>query len=272
MTSNLLLVAGIFVLSLALRSVTNPIIHRIGTLGVLFTSFLVGWLLIGELWIGVALAFSWLLLPWLEILTRVRRMRIPFDRRLKDRTPPNRMAFPNLSELTDAIEGADFEYLDDIGWDWDNYSQFFRIFGDEKKGTQAAICLIEQDELAFFYLSISSRMEDGTVYMTWNYPFSYALKTPPRLKLNRVGGELDFQALLREHASFLEAQGRKPDEAKLQTPEEIRSEIENDIRTQMRFNIDRGLLEREGKDLIRYSIRGMLFLWLQFLRDFVRLS
>jgi len=272
MVSDFLLVAGVFVLSLALRSVRHPIIHRIGTLGILFTSFLVGWLLMGEVWIGVLLACSWLLLPWLEILTRVRKMRIPMERRLKERTPPNRTAFPNLSDLTEAVEEAGFEYLDDIGWDWDNYSQFFRIFGCEDNRTQAAICLIEQDEIAFFYLSISSRMADGSVYMTWNYPFSYGLKTPPRLKLNRVGGELDFQNLMLEHDRFLAAKGRETKEARLQSPEEIRSEIENDIRTQMRFNIDHGLLKREGQDLIRYSIRGMLFLWLQFLRDFVRLS
>lgn len=272
MIADVLLVLGVFVMSLALRTVRNPVIHKLGTLGIVVTSFLAGWLFSGQVWVGFAFVSLWFLLPWLEILTRVRRMRIPLHRTLEERTPPTRADFPNLSELTQSVESAGFEYLDDVGWEWDRYRQFFRLFSLEPDRMQAAICLIEQDELAFFYLSISSRLPDGTVFMTWNYPFSYGLKSPPTLRMNRVPGELDFQELLREHRQFLSDNGVDQAETLLPTAEAVRSEMEDDIRKQMRFNLDHGLLKQEGKDLIRYSARGMLFLWLQFLRDFVRLS
>jgi len=50
-----------------------------------------------------------------------------------------------------------------------------------------------------------------------------------------------------------------------------RTEIEEEMREQLEHNLASGLLKRDG-ELIRYSVRGMFFLWFQFLRDFVRMS
>ena len=72
--SHLLLVLGAAVLSAALRSFQNPLLFRLGTLGIVATSFLAGWLLGGSVGLGAVLAASWLFLPWLEILTKVRRL------------------------------------------------------------------------------------------------------------------------------------------------------------------------------------------------------
>jgi hypothetical protein len=52
----------------------------------------------------------------------------------------------------------------------------------------------------------------------------------------------------------------------------IRSEIENELRTQLEHNIASGILVRGHDQMIRYSVRGMFFLWGQFLREFVRFS
>ena len=80
---------------------------RLGTLGLVATSFLAGSLLEGHVALGIALATSWLLLPWLEILTKVRRLRLPIDRRLEPRAPPSRSSFPGFQEMTDEIESGD---------------------------------------------------------------------------------------------------------------------------------------------------------------------
>ena len=95
--SHLLLILGAAVLSAALRSFQNPMLFRLGTLGIVATSFLAGWLLGGSLVLGVVLAASWLLLPWLEILTKVRRLRLPIDRRLEPRTPTHPQFVSGLS-------------------------------------------------------------------------------------------------------------------------------------------------------------------------------
>jgi len=270
MISNLLLVLGVGVLSAALRSVPHPVFRRLSTLGVISTSFLAGWLLGGSVWLGAALAASWLFLPWLEILTRVRRMRLPIDRRLEPRTPPTRSAFPSFTEVTDAIEEEGFEHVGDIGWDFEDNRHFYRVSADESRKLQAGICLVEQNELAFYYLTVTSRAADGRIFITWNYPFSYGLKIQPRVKMNRVPGHLSFQEMVDSHEEFLRARGVVLEACVNQSPEETVDAMQREMKLQITHNIDAGLLKRDGEHFIRYTARGMLFLWLQFLRDLVR--
>ena len=128
--SHLLFVLGAAALSAALRSFEHRLLFRLGTLGIVVTSFLAGWLLGGSVALGAALAASWLFLPWLEILTRVRRMRIPIERRLGPRTPPSRNSFPGFQEMTEEVEEQGFEHLEDVGWDYEDNRHFYRVFRD----------------------------------------------------------------------------------------------------------------------------------------------
>ncbi len=272
MISHLLLIFGVAILSAALRSFHHPVLFRLGTVCVALTSFLAGWLLGGEIWMGVAFAASWLFLPWVEILTRVRKLRMPMERTLDHRTPPSRQLFPGFPELTDEIEEKGFEYLDDTGWDHEDNHHFYRVFGDAERRTQATICLAEQSEFAFYYISITSRTGDGRVFMTWNYPFSYGLKLVPKLKLNRLSGLKSFAEMLEAHQQFLQAKGVKTSELSVQTNEQVVQTMQSDMHAQIAHNLDIGLLKRADGRFIRYTVRGMLFLWFQFLRDLVRLS
>lgn len=271
MISNLMLVVGVGVLSAALRTVRHPIFQRLSSLGIVATSFLAGWLLAGSVLLGIVLALSWLFLPWLEILTRVRRIRLPIDRQLEPRTPPTRQTFPDFSEVSDEIEAEGFQHLDDIGWDFEDNRHFYRVSGDEARKMQAGICLVEQNEIVFYYLTITSRAKDGRIFVTWNYPFSYGLKIQPLVKMNRVSGDLPFKEMLSAHERFLEAQGVARDECMHQTPEETVEAMQLEMREQITHNIAAGLLKRDGENFIRYTARGMIFLWLQFLRDIVRI-
>jgi len=272
MISNLLLVLGVGVLSAAFRSFQHRLLFRLGTLGIGATSFLAGWLLGGNVWLGVILAASWLFLPWLEILTRVRRLRLPLERTLQPRTPPNRESFPGFSDLTEEIEARGFEYVEDIGWQHEDNRQFYRVLNEEHGKTQACICLAEQQEFAFYYVTLTSRTADGKVFMTWNYPFSYGLKLPPHLKVKRFPEQGPFSKILTDHKNFLQTEGVNPAALLVQTPEEIAHTMQDEMRAQLIHNIDLGLLERDGEKFIRYTRRGMFFLWFQFLRDLVRLT
>src|SRR5687767_5093509 len=116
MLSNLLLIVGVGVLSAALRSCRSAFLQKLGALGVLATSFLIGWLLTGYWIIGAFCASSWLLLPWLEILTRVRKLTLPTDKKLRHKHPPHADSFPALDGLTDEIEDEKFAQIEDTGW------------------------------------------------------------------------------------------------------------------------------------------------------------
>lgn len=272
MLSNLLLVLGVAAFSAGLRSSSHPLLFRLGTLCIAATSFLAGWLLGGSVWLGAAFAISWIFLPWLEILTRVRKMRLPVERKLTPRTPPTRNTFPNFREISNEIEECGFEFVEDTGWDQEDGRQFYRVFQHATRRMQAAICLVEQREIAFFYLSITSRTAEGGIYVTWNYPFAYGLKTVPGLRMNRVSGPLPFAELVEAHAQFLRASNIPDTQLLDQSPEQVMEALQHDLEAQISHNLKAGLLRRDGEHFIRYTARGMFYLWLQFLRDLVRFS
>jgi hypothetical protein len=271
-SSNLSLVLGVAVLSVALRSFRSPVLQKLGAVGVLTTSFLAGWLFTSYWIVGAICASSWLLLPWLEILTRVRKMTLPTEKKLRHRHPPNEDSFPALDGLSEEVDGEGFERVDDIGWDWQDYAQFFRLFYKPSERTRAAICLIDQHDVAFFYLTLSSRGKDGRMWMTWNFPFSYSLKLVPHWRVNRVGSDQSFFQLYENHLEFLRRNGVSVSDLEPLEPDQLPIEIQNDLSHQIQHNLAVGLLTAAGDGAVRYSWRGLLFIWLQFLRDLVRLS
>lgn len=270
MMFEILLVLGVGVLATALRTVQIPFVFRIGTLGLVLTSFLAGWLLGGSLLLGVVFASTWFLLPWLEILTRVRKLRLPLHRALEKSPPPPSSRFPSFGELTEELEEVGFEHADDVDWRHDDLRQFYRLFYNSEQRTAAAICLVEQGPLSFFYVSFTTRAADGRSFMTWNYPFSYGMHMLPDMVANRVDEDLGVEALAANHRDFLEKSGAVAEGLAARDPGELRSDFERELRRQLEHNIARGILARDGEELIRYSVRGWFFLWGQFLREFVK--
>jgi hypothetical protein len=55
-------------------------------------------------------------------------------------------------------------------------------------------------------------------------------------------------------------------------PERIQDEIQKDLRAQIAHNLATGVLTQNAAGEVRYSWRGLFFIWMQFLRDLVRLS
>jgi hypothetical protein len=272
MFSSLLLIAGVAVLSMGLRTFDHVAAQKLGALGIFATSFLAGFLLSGSLVVGTLCALSWLLLPWLEILTRIRKLRLPLEKNLRQRPPPSSEIFPALREVTDEVEQEGFEHIEDAGWDWEDYQQFFRLFYKETDRSQAAICLVDQHDMAFYYLSISSRAKDGKIWTTWNYPFSYSLKLAPALQINRLRNDQTFLQICESHRAFLRRNRIAAGDLEELKPNEIQLEIQKDLRAQIAHNLANGVLTQTAEGQIRYSWRGLFFIWFQFLRDLVRLS
>ena len=106
-------------------------------------------------------------------------------KRLRPKSPPSNSLFPALDEISREIENEGFAHVNDAGWDWEDYRQFFRFFYKDDDRAQATICLNEQHDLSFYYLRISSRAKDGIIWTTWNYPLSYGLKLTPQFRINR---------------------------------------------------------------------------------------
>src|SRR5216117_347404 len=200
----LFLTLGVALLSVGLRSFQNSYSQKAGALGILVASFLAIYFVTGSWVLGLTAAVSWLFLPWLEILTRIRALRLPKEKQLRPKSPPSSDTFRALSEITREIEEEGFVHVGDAGWDWEDYRQFFRLFYKEEDRAQAAICLNEQSDFSFYYLRISSRTKDGTVWTTWNYPLSYGLKLSPAFRINRQRADRSFWQLDQSHRAFLQ--------------------------------------------------------------------
>lgn len=271
MLAGLLLTLGVAVLSIALRSYHTSVSQKAGAFGILIASYLALYFITDSVAWGVAGALSWLFLPWLEILTRIRTLRLPKEKQLRPKSPPSAGLFPALEDISREIEGEGFVHVDDAGWDWDDYRQFFRLYYKAEDCAQATICLNEQHDLSFYYLRISSRANDGVIWTTWNYPLSYGLKLTPQFRINRQRPDQNFFELYQSHRKFLR-------EHMIETPQltalddtRIQAEIENDLREQIAHNVSAGVLKPANGEDVKYSWRGMVYLWCQFLLDLVRL-
>jgi hypothetical protein len=265
------LTLGVAVLSVGLRSFHNLYAQKAGALGIIAATFL-GVYFITDSWIwGAVAAVGWLFLPWLEILTRIRALRLPKEKQLRPKSPPSADSFPVLSDITHEIEDEGFVHLGDAGWDWEDYRQFFRLFYKEEDRAQAAICLNEQRDFSFYYLRISSRAKDGKVWTTWNYPLSYGLKVTPLFRINRQRPDRSFWQLYQSHGEFLRRNGVDPAQMDPLDEDQVEAEMENDLRDQIAHNIHKGVLKQTATGDVKYSWRGMVYLWWQFLVDLVRL-
>jgi hypothetical protein len=271
MLFGILLTLGVAVLSVGMRTFQNSYAQKAGALGFLASTFLVAYFITGSWVWGLAGASGLLFLPWLEILTRIRALRLPKEKQLRPKSPPSADTFPTLSEITREIEDEGFVHVGDAGWDWEDFRQFFRLFYREEDRAQAAICLNEQRDFSFYYLRISSRAKNGTVWTTWNYPLSYGLKLTPLFRINRQRPDRSFWQLYQSHREFLSRNGVDLADIDALDEDQIQTEMEKDLRDQIEHNIHKGVLKQTSTGDVKYSWRGMIYLWCQFLVDLVRL-
>ena len=270
--SQFLLVAGVFVFSMALRSFGGIITRKLGVLGYLATSFLIGWF-VSDWWqMGIVFVSFWLVWPWYELITRVKKIAMPVENALRHRSPPHAEFFPALSDLSDEMEQEGFEHVEDLGREWDEAQQFFRIYHKKDERVQSVICLVEQEQFAFYYLRIISRADDGTVWTTWNYPCSLNLRLSPDWRVNRESGDKSFLELIESHRDFLAEHAVDSETLADMNPEQLQEQLQSEQSRQIAHNVTAGILQKDPDGAIRYTWRGLWYIWVQLLRDFVRLS
>jgi len=232
----------------------------------------VGWSLTGSHAAGAVAVAGWFFLPWLEILLRIRPLRLPLEKPWRSAFPPSADRFPQLQEMTWEIEAEAFERVEDASVEWEGSRQFMRIFRHEGERVQAVISFLEQGPMALAWVSLSSRLPDGRTWTTWNYPFSHTMKMSPETRLQVVGEADSFAGLWEAHRAWLLGEGVMVGDLVMIDPEGCSEWMQRETRRQVDHNLDQGLITLSGEGTFRYSFRGYLFLWCQFVRDMVRLS
>lgn len=268
------IVVGLVVLAFALRSARTVVVRKFGALVFLGASYALGYFLTGcSVTGGILGVLFWFFLPWIELLTRIRSLRLPLDNRLRYRGTPDLEHFPNAPETAQAMDDAGFEHVSDCGWKWAGMQQFFRFYWHPEERAVAAICLCEQSELAFAFISVTSHDEHGRTWRTTNFPFSPTLQYSPDIRWNYVPCERNcFHYILRRHRQFLEQNRLPVDSLRVPDPEDVADALEREMRKQVEYNLAAGIIRLTGDGHFKYSKRGLIFLWGQFIKDMVRLS
>lgn len=270
--TQLFIVLGVLVLSFALRSFQVRFLGKLGALGILAATFLAFYFSTGSIAAGVGGLFIWFLLPWVELLTRVRAMRLPINKELEQKSPPGSSRFPAFSEMTDEVEEEGFEYISDSGWDWDGMNQFYRIFYNEEEREQAAICLTEQDDVSWGCFTLSSRLPDGSIFRTTNVPFSSPMKSAPHVTLRQEPFAEAFGEMLASHRLWINGLGYTSDDFVAEDTGEFLALIEKETDQQIRHNIDLGLIRfAETAETFCYSWKGLFYLYFQLVKDMVKM-
>ncbi|MFZ4765026.1 MAG: hypothetical protein ACOYMN_08730 [Roseimicrobium sp.] len=268
--SQLLFIVGLLIFAYACRTFQSRYVNKLGWLAVLAATYLSAFFLTGSHAWGWAAIGAWFVLPWVEILGRVRKLRFPLRSEVKHRFPPSREVFPDLSEITSEVEESGFEQADDAGWKWEETDHFVRIFYHKEKRLQANVSVALQEEFVFSHASLTTRTTDGVTYVTTNYPFSFTMKLAPQQRLQRCDDAECFDDLIVSHAGFLAKNGITPEKIAEQDPEELHSTIATDLSEQIDHNLSAGVIVQADEKHFRYSWRGCFYLWCQVVKDMIR--
>ncbi|MEM9079458.1 MAG: hypothetical protein AAGC74_02060 [Verrucomicrobiota bacterium] len=215
---------------------------------------------------------GWFFLPWVELLTRVRRLRLPVQNRLRHKEPPDDEFFPNASKALVSMEDAHFDHVGDSAWKWAGMEQYFRMFWNAEERAVASVCLCEQENVAFAFISVTTRCDSGRTFRTTNFPFSPTLKNHPDVVWNHVPCEKNsFQQILEDHRKFLVKNRVTEDQLMTPDPDHLEDEIEAEMRVQIEHNLEHRIIELTEDGHFKYSWKGLFFLWKQFVKDMVRL-
>ena len=160
---------------------------------------------------------------------------------------------------------------DDWGYEWNGAEDFFRLFYDSETRTQAVVCLTEGEVMTHAYAKLISRAPDNQIYTTWNYPFAASLKQSPYDRLHWDRTSDSFDGILSSHQDFLERMNLSSDEIEDQGTSTFIETLSAYQRRIVDHNLSQGVLKPSGEGVCRYTWRGLIFLWMQLVKDMVGL-
>jgi hypothetical protein len=90
--------------------------------------------------------------------------------------------------------------------------------------------------------------------------------------VNRQPSDHTFLQLYESHREILRTNGVALEQLEELGRAASRMRSRKDLSTQIAHNLATGVSDQDDSGAVRYSWRGMFFIWFQFLRDLVRLS
>ncbi|HSI85033.1 MAG: hypothetical protein ACAI35_28405 [Candidatus Methylacidiphilales bacterium] len=196
--------------------------------------------------IALALAISllmWVVYPLSEIILVLRRLRVPRVRTLRDAKPPLDDT-GTLSGLNADMTSLGFSKVDDCELTPELHHQYYRLFIHDELPIHSLIGWVTSEDFGFHFTSFYSEDTSGHLWMTWDYPLTWGLKTPPGVSLYRADHAETVDDLLQAHLDFLELNERLSSTLVRSdvTREAARSRLEAILRQQLEYNVELGIL------------------------------
>lgn len=265
-----LYLAALVVFALGCRTFESWWIRKLGWLAWLAASYILGWRLTGSHTAGMVAVLIWLSLPAFEIALRLRRLRLPLRQKVKGRFAPSGELFPELDVYTDEVVNCGYGQIEDAGWEAMDAEHFVRLFYDEERRIQASIHLDYRDEMGLSYVTLTTRLEDGRVFMTTSFPYASPMEFSPLLVVTRFEQAETFKDLEGRHLSVQQDNDIAFAQCLQLDTEQLTTLMEEEMGLMVDHNIKRGLIEKSGDDTFRYSWRGCLVFWLRMVKAFIR--
>jgi len=222
-------------------------------------------------WLGLLAAAAWILIPLVELVIVVRRLRVPRSRQLESAAAP-RQDYDELMIISTEVEALGFKQADECRLRQPENEQFYRLFVHEKEPVHASIAYVADKHFGFHFIGFTSLDNTGRLWVTWDYPLTYGLKVPPGVLVFRNLDADNAVELYLSHQEFLELNGVDKNLTAIdRAPEAARARLEKSLQTQLDYNIKEGVLEPEenSPDNLRYSWPGTFYVATQVLRDLV---
>jgi len=266
-----IIIAGL-TMALGLRMSSSRLCKKLGALTFISTMGYLGYALTDH-WLGVlASLMLWMLLPLIEIYYHKGRAHYPLTPQPIPRlTATEEVFFPHASEYRAQLEELGFEEVDTGSWIWLDARQHHRFYWHPEHLTVASVCLSELDKIAFSYILFYSELACGKTLKTTNYPFTCTLQYAPNMIWRHVPcEEKKVPLILRAHQQLIAHHNTAPCQLRMPDPENVTSQWFAEKQAQISHNLSRRLISKKECNF-HYTPLGFFHLWLQAIRDLIRL-
>lgn len=267
-----LVTIALLVLAAGLRLTRVRMAKKLGAFIFLLAMAFLGWQIASH-WIGAVISVGiWFLIPIIEILYSKRRARYPLKPTPVDSVPEvEEEFFPHATSYREQLAELGFEELDNLSWNWLEATQHHRFYWNPELNTVASVCLCELERLAFTFVIFHSELADGTVLRTTNYPFTSPLLHPPKTHWKHVACEEKFvPSILKSHKSLIDKHNSKTCSLMIPDPETVREKWTQEYIERFQYNEKKGIITQNNNHF-RYTSYGYFYLWVQAVKDFIRL-
>ncbi len=267
------LIAGCWVLVWALRSYDHKWLRRLGLVLFLFSCYFTIYLLTGSHAAGGVAALLWLLLPIAEIFGRLRSRAFPTTREWINGGAPGSQRFPHLDTWSEELEQNGYDWVQDLHFDWEETSQFIRIYHRRGESTEAAICFQEQYGMGIGYLNFTTYLSEDDrppyAYRTTNLPLSGGLAPAIGFRIQQHADADSARVLAKRHQDHLAFEMLEEAEALPLTEEGIPDLLQEEWEAQLMTNREAGFikLHAQKEDHFVFTLKGCLRLYAKSLRD-----